>query len=94
MCLAEWIKPQSMKVYLAGIRALHISHDNTIYWAAMTTAHFLLLSASGFTVIDAPPYGTEASLCIQDVDIQTTQACEEYLSLHIRKYGNREQAAP
>ena len=83
-----------MKVYLAGIRALHISHDNTIYWAAMTTAHFLLLSASGFTVIDAPPYGTEASLCIQDVDIQTTQACEEYLSLHIRKYGNREQAAP
>lgn len=98
--LADRLKPQSIKVYLASVRALHISHgihnplthtiklhqtlrgiervhsrpakqklpitfdllcrlkyfidphseDDTVYWAAMTTAHFLLLRTGEFTV--------------------------------------------
>ena len=133
--LADRIKPQSIKVYLAGVRALHISHghhspltntiklqqtlrgiershylptqqklpitfdllckfyifldrrspDDTVYWAAMTTAHFLFLRASEFTATDPPSPATEAPLCIQDVAIQTTLTGEEHLSLHIRK---------
>ena len=93
--LADRLKPQSIKVYLAGVRVLHISHgfhnplthtiklqqtlrgiervnssppkqklpitfdllcrlqhfidphseDDIVYWAAVTTAHFLLLRA-------------------------------------------------
>jgi len=131
--LAERIKPQSIKVYLAAVRALHISHGynnpltNTIklqqtlrgiqrqhftptkqklpitfdilcklydfidhslptditFWAAITTAHFLLLRASEFTITDS--HSDDIPLLLKDATICITSDGDEYLALRIKK---------
>jgi len=139
--LADRLKPQSIKVYLASVRALHISHgihnplthtiklqqtlrgiervhsslpkqkllitfdllchlqyfielhpkDDTVYWAAVTTAHFLLLRAGEFTVTSKTSYDAETLLCLQDVSLHTTQTGDEYVALHLRKSKTDQQ---
>ena len=139
--LADRLKPQSIKVYLAGIRALHISHrlhnplthtiklqqtlrgiehvhssppkqklpitfdllcrlqhfidppskDNIVYWAAVTTAHFLLLSAGEFTVTSKTSYDVKTLLHLQDVNLYTMQTGDEYVALHLRKSKTDQQ---
>lgn len=139
--LADRLKPQSIKVYLAGVRALHISHgihnplthtiklhqtlrgiervhsspakqklpitfdllcrlkyfidphseDDTVYWAALTTAHFLLLRAGEFTVTSKTSYDIETLLRLQDVNLHTTQTGDEYAALHLRKSKTDQQ---
>ena len=131
--LADRIKPQSIKVYLAAIRALHIQHghqnpftntiklqqtlrgierehiapakqklpitfdilcklhplvdatlpDDITVWAAITSAHFLLLRASEFTVTDTPV--PNSILCISDAQVTSTTDGDEYLALTIKK---------
>lgn len=131
--LADRLKPQSIKVYLAGVRALHISHgfrnpltcaiklqqtlrgiervhsslpkqklpitfdllcrlqhfidphseDDIVYWAAVTTAHFLLLRAGEITVTSKTSYDVETLLRLQDVNLHTTQTGDEYVALHL-----------
>ena len=61
------------------------STDDAAYWAAMTTAHFLLLRAGEFTVTSNTSYAAETSLCLQDVSLHTTQTGDEYVALHLRK---------
>lgn len=128
--LAQRIKPQSIKVYMAGVRALHISNgyhnpltdtiklkqtlrgierkhfspvqqklpitfdllckmytfidlanqDDTVYWSAMTMAHFLLLRASEFMITDS----SDPMLTLSDVNITTTANNDEYLALHVK----------
>ena len=135
--LAERLKPQSIKVYLAGIRALHISHGfhnplthtiklkqtlrgierehsspakqklpitfdllcrlqylidpHSIYWAAMTTAHFLLLRVGEFTIKSKTSYDIETLLRLQDVNLHTTHTGYEYVALHLRKSKTDQQ---
>ena len=139
--LADRLKPQSVKVYLAGVRALHISHghhnpvphtvklqqtlrgikrehsapatqklpttfdllcrlhylidphfdDDAVYWAAMTTAHFLLLRAGEFTVKSNTSYDVGTLLRVQDVTLHTTPTDDEYITLHLRKSKTDQQ---
>lgn len=139
--LAERLKPQSIKVYLAGIRAIHISHgfhnplthtiklkqtlrgierehsssakqklpitfdllcrlqylidphsdDDAVYWAAMTTAHFLLLRAGEFTIKSKTSYDVQTLLRLQDVNLHTTHTGCEYVALHLRKSKTDQQ---
>ena len=129
--LADRLKSQSIKVYLVGVRALHISHrfhsrfthtfkqqqilqgvehsspakekfpiifyllchlqylldpnsaDDVFYWAAMTSAHFLLLRVGVFFVPNKPPHDIET--LIQDVTLHIMQTGDEYVALHPRK---------
>ena len=130
--LATRISPQSIKVYMAGVRALHISNgfhnpftntvklqqtlrgierehfsavkqklpitfdllcrmrnfiddnnkDDTVYWAATTTAHFLLLRASEFVKTDM---SDQVLLNIEDVNFERTPTGEEYMTVRIKK---------
>ena len=139
--LADRLKPQSIKVYLAGVRALHISHghhnpvphtvklqqtlrgierehsapatqklpitfdllcrlhylidphsdDDAVYWAAMTTAHLLLLRAGEFTVKSNTSYDVGTLLRVQDVTLHTTPTDDEYIALHLRKSKTDQQ---
>jgi len=139
--LADRLKPQSIKVYLAGARALHISHgfhnplthtiklkqtlrgiervhssppkqklpitfdllcrlqhfidphseDDIVYWAAVTTAHFLLLRAGEFTITSKTSYDVQTVLRLQDVTLHTTQTGDEYVVLHLRKSKTDQQ---
>ena len=139
--LADRLKPQSIKVYLVGVRALHISHghqnplthtiklqqtlrgierehsapvkqklpitfdllcrlhylidplseDDTVYWAAMATAHFLLLRAGEFTVTSNTSYDVGTLLRVQDVTLHTTPTGDEYIALHLRKSKTDQQ---
>ena len=139
--LTDRLKPQSIKVYLAGVRALHISHghhnplthtiklqqtlrgierehsapakqklpitfdllcrlrylidphseDDAVYWAAMTTAHFLLLRAGEFTVSSHTSHKGGPILRVQDVALQTAPTGDEYISFHLRQSKTDQQ---
>ena len=139
--LADRLKPKPIKVYLVGVRALHISHghhnpvphtvklqqtlrgierqhsapatqkllitfdllcclhylidphsdDDAVFWAAMTTAHFLLLRASGFTVQTNTSYDVGTLLRVQDVTLHTTHTNDVYIALHLRKSKTDQQ---
>ena len=133
--LAQRIKPQSIQVYLAAIRSLHIangypnplqpglklkqtlrgierkhfkppkqklpltfdifceirpfinysSFNDIAYWAAMTTAHFLLLRAGEFTVQAGEQFDPTIHLTAADIQFHTSPEGKEYLSVTIKK---------
>lgn len=60
--------------------------DDIVYWAALTTAHFLLLRASEFAVTDS----STSVLHICDVNILFSSTGDKYLALHIR-YSKTDQ---
>ena len=133
--LAKRIKPQSIQVYLAAIRSLHVangypnplqpglklkqtlrgierkhfkppkqklpltfdilceirpfinyaSFNDLAYWTAMTTAHFLMLRASEFTLRKGELFDPTIHLTAADVQFHTSPQGKEYLSFRIKK---------
>ena len=67
------------------------SADDAVYWAAMTTAHFLLLRAGEFTVPSKTSSDAETLLRLQDVTLHTMQTGDEYVALHLRKSKTDQQ---
>ena len=59
------------------------------YWAAMTSAHFLLLRVGVFFVPNKPSHDIET--LIQDVTLHIMQTGDEYVALHPRKSKTDQQ---
>ena len=67
------------------------SEDDTVYWAVMTTAHFLLLRAGESTVKSHTSNNVGPLLRVQDCAIHTTPTGDEYISLYLRQSKTDQQ---
>ena len=60
------------------------SHNDVVMWAAMVTAHFLLLRCGEFTVRQSQQFRSDHHLTLDDVQFRSSPSGKEFLALRLK----------